>query len=99
MKIGLTRSFDKIMRLQKAISLNKWFILAVVSIILGFIWFEVRPMIIRQQCQENAREAGSQWWGYEFTENIADPVRKSQLQQEYSEGFYNRCLHDKGLGK
>lgn len=87
------------LRLKNLISTNKWFVLAVIFLILGFIWFEIRPILVRQECQENAREAGSQWWNYEFTENINDPVRKSQLQQEYTEGFYNRCLHDKGLDK
>lgn len=76
---------------------NKWFVLAVILIVSMFLWFGIRPAYIRSACQDKAREAGAQWWNYEFTNNINDPVRKSQLQQEYTEGFYNRCLHDKGL--
>lgn len=78
------------------ISKNKWFILAIVLIVLGFVWFQLRPSLIRQSCQEKAREMGDTYFSLEFIQN-EDALKKSQLQQEYMEKAYNRCLNDKGL--
>lgn len=76
---------------------RKWFILAIVLIALWFIWFEIRPMLIRQNCQELARESGIQYFNSPPLQAVSDIIKKSQIQVEYMEGFYNRCLHDKGI--
>lgn len=75
---------------------NKWFILFLALIVLWFVWFQLRPSLVRQDCQEKAREMGSTYFNLEFLQN-EDALRKSQLQQEYMEKAYDRCLHDKGL--
>lgn len=75
---------------------NKWFILTIVLIALWFVWFQLRPSLIRQNCQEKAREMGTTYFSLEFIQN-EDALKKSQLQQEYMEKAFDRCLHDKGL--
>ena len=80
----------------KQIVNNKWFILILALIVLWFVWFQLRPSLIRQDCQEKAREMGSTYFSFEFLQNET-PLRKSQLQQEYMEKAYERCLHDRGI--
>lgn len=84
------------MKINKIFLKNKWFILAMVLITLWFVWFQLRPSLIRQDCQEKAREMGSAYFGLDFLQN-EDALNKSQLQQEYMEKAYDRCLHDKGI--
>ena len=86
------------MRVKDVISTNKWFILAVASLILGFIWFGIRPAYIISSCQDKARQAGTEWWNLEFVRDLEN-LKRSQLQTEYTEDFYTRCIHDKGLDK
>ena len=82
--------------MSKQIANNKWFILAIALIVLWFVWFQLRPSLIRQGCQEKAREMGSSFFSLEFLQK-ENALKKSQLQQEYMEKAYDRCLHDKGL--
>lgn len=82
----------------KIIFNDKWFTLAIISIVLMFIWFGIRPAHIRSLCQDKARQAGVEWWSLEFTQTL-EALRKSQLQTEYTEDFYTRCIHDKGLSE
>lgn len=82
----------------KIIFNDKWFVLAIVSIVLMFIWFGIRPALIISTCQDKARQAGSEWWTYDFVQGL-EPVRKSQLQAEHAEDYYIRCIHDRGLSE
>lgn len=77
---------------------DKWFILAIVSIVFLFLWFGIRPAYIISSCQDKARQAGVEWWSLEFTQTL-EALRKSQLQTEYTKDFYVRCLHDRGLSE
>jgi hypothetical protein len=83
-------------RLKNVILADKWFILAVSSLILISIWFGVIPVLIRQACQEKAREAGVQYFDV-LQKEIESSIQRGRLQTEYMEGFYSRCLHDRGL--
>lgn len=84
------------MKLKEIIFANKWFILVIALIALWFTWFQLRPSLIRQDCQEYAREMGSTYFSLDFLQN-EDALKKSQLQQEYMDKTYDRCLHDKGI--
>lgn len=77
---------------------DKWFVFVIVLSILVFFWFGLRPAYTRSYCQDKARDAGAEWWNFEFTRTL-DNLKKSQLQTEYMAEFYNRCLHDKGLSE
>ena len=81
---------------QKEFAKNKWFILVVTLILFWFVWFQLRPSLIRQNCQKYARAMGNNYFNLEFIQNET-ALRKSQLQQEYMDKAYDRCLHDKGL--
>ncbi len=80
----------------KGLYKNKWFILVLILVVLWFIWFQLRPSFIRQNCNKNSLEMGIVYFNLEFLQNET-ALRKSQLQQEYVEKAYDRCLHDKGL--
>jgi len=84
------------MKLKDIISTNKWFILAVILIVGWFYWFQLRPSFIKQNCQEYAREMGNTYFSLEFVQK-EEPLKRSQLQAEYMEQTYSRCLHDKGI--
>lgn len=86
------------MDLKEIIFKDKWFVLAIALTVLMFLWFGIRPAYIRSLCQEKAREAGVDWFQLEFTMAL-EPLKKSQLQTEYIEEYYSRCLHDKGLSE
>ena len=86
------------MNLKEVIFKDKWFVLAVVLIALLFLWFGIRPAYIISSCQDKARQAGTEWWNLEFVRDLEN-LKRSQLQTEYTEDFYTRCIHDKGLDK
>lgn len=82
----------------KKIFHDKWFVLAIFVVVFVFLWFVIRPTYIVSSCQNKARQAGVEWWSLEFTQTL-ETLRKSQLQTEYTEDFYTRCIHDRGLDK
>ncbi|QQG43203.1 MAG: hypothetical protein HYW45_03305 [Candidatus Daviesbacteria bacterium] len=86
------------MDLKEIIFKDKWFVLVIVLIALLFLWFGIRPAYIISSCQGEARKAGVDWWQLEFT-MVLEPLKKSQLQTEYIEDYYIRCLRDKGLSE
>lgn len=70
--------------------------LLLIMLLVGFYWFQLRPSLIRQDCQEYARKMGNDYWRFDYIQK-EKPLKRGQLQAEYMEGVYNRCLHDKGL--
>lgn len=84
------------MKFKQNIIANKWFLLIIVLVVGCFYWFQFRPSTLKQECQEWAREMGDVYFSYEFVQK-EEPLKRSQLQTEYMEQAYNRCLHDKGL--
>ena len=84
------------MKLKEIITKNKWFILIVALVVLWFVWFQLRPSLIRQNCQEYAREMGNTYFTFEFVQK-EEPLKRSQLQVGYMKQVYDRCLHDKGI--
>lgn len=84
------------MKLKEVVVKNKWFVLTICLITLWFVWFQIRPTLTRRSCQQLAYERGNDYFGYAFLQNES-ALRKSQLQEEYMEKTYNRCLHDKGI--
>lgn len=75
---------------------NKALFVLGILVIGSFYWFQLRPSLIKQDCQDYAREMGSLYFGNEFIQK-EEPLIRSQLQEEYMKGSYDRCLHDKGL--
>jgi hypothetical protein len=76
---------------------NKWFILFALIIIGGFLWFQVRPAIFRNYCQNWARDRGNDYFNSVPLSGVTDLVKKGQLQIQYMDGAYKRCMHDKGI--
>ena len=75
---------------------KKELLIAVVSAALLFCWLEVRPSVIRQRCQALAYDRGNDYFDYDFIQDET-ALKKSQLQEEYMERTYVRCLHENGL--
>ncbi|MBI2031725.1 MAG: hypothetical protein HYT08_03865 [Candidatus Levybacteria bacterium] len=70
-----------------------------ILILIGFFyWFQIRPTLARQNCQQLARERAGQYFNYSFLQDETD-LRKSQLQAIYMDQTYERCLHDKGIAE
>lgn len=84
------------MKIKAVIIKNKWFILIITLIVLSFIWFQLRPSLIKQDCKDHADNMGLAYFKLDFVQNEL-PLKRSQLQQEYMEDVYNRCLNDRGL--
>ncbi len=84
------------MNIKERIFKNKWFVLVIVLIALGFYWYELRPMQIRQDCQELARVRGNEFFLNEPIQKL-EPLQRGREQLEYITGFYDRCLHDNGI--
>ena len=67
-----------------------------ILLLIGFYWFQVRPSMARQYCQKLTYERGNDYFNYKFIQDET-PLRKSQLQEEYMERTYARCLREKGI--
>jgi hypothetical protein len=76
--------------------MTKKVILIIVVLLAGFVWFQIRPIVIRKNCQEKARDAGAEYFNLSFL-NTVDAVQKSQMQSDYMDIWYTRCLHDNGI--
>jgi len=74
---------------------NIWLLLLLV--ILGFVWFEVRPMLIRQKCIRVATyDTPYNDMTYRFNENPSNwnfgAAEKMNLMNNYRWDEYNSCL-------
>jgi len=84
------------MELREITVKSKWFFLIICSIILWFVWSQLRPALVRRNCQELAYQRGDEYFSNAFLQNES-ALNKSQLQEQYMERTYNRCLHQNGL--
>lgn len=74
---------------------SKWFLMGFL-IILWFLWFQLRPSLIRTHCQNTAWDLANDYFNSTPLEGI-ETSQKSLMQIQYMDGAYERCLHDNGL--
>lgn len=76
---------------MKEILKKHWLVLLIVSLIIGwFIWFQLRPAMIRSRCSR---------WPDIVTEGTYGLDRLDRFFGEKDRNRYRDCLHNYGLDK
>lgn len=71
-------------------SSNKLIWIIVVLILGYFVWFQVRPSIIKSQCGNYAKDQVNERWKEQRIQTSNEAI-------SYTKAAYDLCLHEKGL--